>query len=154
MSTQYIEVTQDFPAPVAQVFAELTDHVKFGQLLNTKITRILDGERGFQNGLGSVRKISPAPFLSFEERVVKFEPNELMEYIVSRGSPIKNHVGRMEFSAIDNSKGQDHTRVHYTIRFEPKLSIPMLGGVLKKAIETPIKQGFNRLAKQYAQQGG
>ncbi|UZE95277.1 SRPBCC family protein [Alkalimarinus alittae] len=149
MAAEYIALVQDFQAPVAEVFSELTDHYKFGKLLKTKITRVEDGVGGYLNGLGSVRRISPAPLLDFEERVVTFEPNALMEYVVSRGSPIKNHIGRMEFSSITANDGRENTRVRYTIEFESKLPLPFIGGLLKKLIEAPIKQGFTKLAARY-----
>lgn len=150
MAKQHIEVVQEFKAPVSIIFSELTDHVKFGQLLKAKITRIADAKGDNPNGLGSVRKISPIPLADFEETVVSFLPNKLMEYEVSKGSPIKNHIGRMEFSAIDAADGRESTRVRYTIVFEPKLPVPFLGGLLKKAIETPVKNGLLALAERYA----
>ena len=149
MTKQYIDLMQEFKAPVNAVFTELTDHEKFGKLLKAKITRTVDGQDGHLNGLGSVRKITPVPLADFEETVVTFEPNKLMEYVVSKGSPIKNHIGRMEFSAVDSPDGGESTRVRYTIEFEPKLPIPFLGSLLKKAIETPVKQGFATLAASY-----
>ena len=149
MAKQYIDLMQEFKAPVATVFAELTDHEKFGKLLKANIVRIVDGQGDYLNGLGSVRKITPLPLAGFEEKVVTFEPNELMEYVVSRGSPIKNHIGRMEFSAINTDNGSEATRVRYTIEFEPRLPIPFLGSLLKVAIETPIQKGFLTLAKRF-----
>lgn len=149
MTKQYIDLMQEFKAPVDTIFAELTDHEKFGKLLKAKITRIVDGQGDDPNGLGSVRKITPVPLADFEETVVTFKPNELMEYAVSQGSPIKNHIGRMEFSAIASDDGRESTRVRYTIVFEPKLPIPFLGGLLKKAIEAPVKKGLLALAERY-----
>ncbi len=142
MATQYIDITQIFNAPVETVFSELTDHEKFGKLLKADIKRIVDGEGGYVNGLGSVRKIMPVPLVDFEETVVTFEPNQLMEYVISKGSPIKNHKGRMEFSETEGN-----TRLRYTIEFESK--IPLTGFLLKSAIEMPIKKGFASLAKSY-----
>ncbi len=144
MTKQYIDVMQTFNAPVDRVFEVLTDHGQLGKLLKVNMRRIVDGECGYVNGLGSVRKITPVPFLGFEEKVITFEPNQLMEYIVSKGSPIKNHKGRMEFS--ETTEG---TRVRYTIEFEPKLPVPFLGGLLKAAIETPIIKGLSSLAASY-----
>ena len=142
MATQYIDITQIFNAPVETVFSELTDHEKFGKLLKADIKRIVDGEGGYVNGLGSVRKIMPVPLIDFEETVTTFEPNQLMEYMISKGSPIKNHKGRMEFSETEGN-----TRLRYTIEFESK--IPLMGGLLKPLVEIPIKKGLSSLAKSY-----
>ena len=97
-----------------------------------------------KNGVGYVRRISAFPVPDFEKTVITFEPNILMEYVVSKGSPIKNHNGRMEFSE-ENGK----TDLCYFIDFEPKLSIPFLGSVLKSAIEKPMRQSLEKLAKRY-----
>lgn len=149
MAKQHIDVIQEFKAPVDIIFSELTDHEKFGKLLKAKITRVVDSQGDNPNGLGSVRKITPVPLADFEETVVTFESNKVMEYTVSQGSPIKNHIGRMEFSAVPEADGRESCRVRYTIEFEPRLPIPFLGGFLKKAIETPVKKGLLTLADRY-----
>ena len=67
-----------------------------------------------------------------------------MEYVVSKGSPIKNHKGRMEFS-----EEEGKTKLCYTIDFEPKLLLTFLGSVLKKEIEKPIRKSLEKLSKRY-----
>jgi hypothetical protein len=142
MAKQFIDIMHVFNAPIETVFTELTDHEKFGKLLKADIKRIADGEGEYLNGLGSIRKITPLPWTGFEETVVTFEPNQLMEYVISKGSPIKNHKGRMEFSVVDGK-----TRLRYTIEFESRL--PLVGGLLKAAVEMPIKKGLSVFAKRY-----
>lgn len=80
----------------------------------------------------------------FEETVVTFIPNQLMEYEISKGSPIKNHKGRMEF--FDE---QGKTRLNYTIDFEPRLPFFLSGSVLKSVIEKPIRKGLKQFASQF-----
>lgn len=143
MAMQHILITQTFHAPLASVFATLTDHEQFGKLLKTKITRVQDSTQDNKNGLGSVRRIQLAPGLSFEETVISFAENDLMEYTVSKGSPIKNHKGRLEFSELNGV-----TKLHYTIDFEPKINLPLWGGILKRAIQGPIESNLKRYAQQ------
>ncbi len=142
MAKQQITITQYFNVPIETVFTALTDHNNFGKVINTKICRIEDSEQANLNGLGSIRRISPLPFSHFEETVVTFEANKLMEYVVSKGSPIKNHKGRMEFSEANGK-----TQLNYTIDFEAK--IPFLGAVLKGLIERPLVKGLKNLAVSY-----
>ena len=144
MGGQLIKITQLFNAPVDTIFSLLTGHDSFGQVINTKIKRVVDSHDENKNWLGSVRRINAFPAPAFEETVITFEPNQLMEYVVSKGSPIKNHKGRMEFS-----DEQGKTRLNYTIAFEPKLPFLFFGSFLKKAIEKPIRDGLKRLADQY-----
>ena len=144
MGKQHINITQSFNAPVDTIFNIITDHEAFGQVLNAKIKRVVDSKDENKNGLGSIRRVSAFPSPAFEETVVAFEPNELMEYVVSKGSPIKNHKGRVEFS-----DEQGKTRLNYTINFEPKLRFLFFGPILKNAIEKSIRDGLKRLAERY-----
>ncbi len=143
MSRQHIEIRQTFNAPVEEIFEALTDHESFGKVLQTNIKRVVDSPGENRNGVGSVRRISSFPVPAFEETVVTFESNRLMEYVVSKGSPIKNHKGRMEFS-----EKEGKTEFFYTIDFEPRLLFTFLGTVLNRAIDKPIRKGIERLAER------
>lgn len=143
MSSQFIQMNVEFNAPVETVFATLSDHEAMGQVLNAKVKRIKDGQ-GSVNGIGSVRRITPVPMADFEETVTAFEPNKLVEYTITKGSPLKNHLGRMVFS---ESNGK--TQLHYTIQFEPKLPIPLSGLIVKTALEKVILGGLHKLARTY-----
>jgi polyketide cyclase/dehydrase/lipid transport protein len=144
MDKERIEIEQSFNAPVETIFNILTDHESFGNVISTVIKRVVDSSEANKNGVGSVRRISAFPFPSFEETVVTFIPNQLMEYKVSKGSPIKNHKGRMEFS---DESGK--TRLFYTIDFDPKLFFVFFCTFLKGAIDKPIRKGIKRLAEDY-----
>lgn len=144
MAKNFIQMNETFNAPVSTVFAELSDHEKMGKVLGAKVKRIKDG-KGNVNGIGSVRRITPVPLADFEETVTGFEPNKLIEYTVTKGSPIKNHLGRMVFS---ESNGKTH--LHYTIQFDMKLGIPFTGFLLKTVLEKVISSGLHKLAKSYA----
>jgi uncharacterized protein YndB with AHSA1/START domain len=145
MSRQHIEIRQSFNAPVETIFNILTDHESFGKVIATKVRRVTDSQEENKNGVGSVRRISSFPVPAFEETVITFEPNSLMEYEVSKGSPIKNHKGRMEFSE-EGGK----TELLYLVDFEPKLPFTFLGFLLKSVIEKPIRQSLEKLSKRYA----
>ena len=138
------KITQSFNAPVDTIFNIVTDHEAFGHVINEKIKRVVDSKGENKNGLGSIRRVSAFLSPALEETVVAFEPNQLMEYVVSKGSPIKNHKGLMEFS-----DEQGKTRLNYTIDFEPKLPFLFFGSILKNATEKPIRDGLKRLAERY-----
>ena len=123
-------------APRDQVFAFLADHQKFARLFGGTCTRIKDGE-GDVNGLGSVRRLGPGP-LSFDETIVTFEPSTRIEYTVTRGSPIKNHLGTVDLSDAPNGG----TAIDYVIRFEGK--IPGTGGVIAALLRTALKVNANK----------
>jgi hypothetical protein len=144
MGDQHIKITQLFNAPVDTIFSLLTDHEAFGKAINAKIKRVVDSPSENKNGLGSVRRIIAFPALAFEETVIEFEPNQMMAYAVSKGSPIKNHRGQMAFS-----HDQGKTRLIYTIDFEPKRPFLFFGPLIKKAIEKSMRDGLKRLSAQY-----
>ncbi len=144
MGKQYIKIKQLFNAPVDTIFNILTDHEAFGEVINTNMERIVNGQGDNKNGVGSVRRVKAAFVPAFEETVITLEPNKLMEYVVSKGSPIKNHKGKMKF---ENEQGK--TRLNYTIYFEPKFSFPFLGIILKKVIEAPLRKGLEQLAQKF-----
>lgn len=142
MSVQKIIMKQDFSAPVDQVFGILSDHAKFGQICGIKMTRTTDGADG-ANGLGSIRKINIGPLPSFEETITEFTPNEFIQYKITKGSPIKNHVGELSFS-----ESNGITSLLYTIELESK--IPLTTGLIKLALENGISKGLRKYANSLA----
>lgn len=139
MSIQTITINQAFDAPLKQVFSTLSDHEKFGKICGIKMTRIVDGAE-FLNGLGSVREIKIGALPAFQETITKFIDNERIEYKITQGSPIKNHIGVLIFSEV---KGK--TQLLYTIQLESK--IPLTTFLIKSALSYGIKSGLKRYAK-------
>ncbi len=108
-------------APVEKVFAFCADHARFASLFGGKAVRIKEGDDQ-PNGVGSVRRCGPG-LLSFDETIVRFEPRRQIDYTITRGSPLKNHLGQIRFR---NSRGG--TEIDYVIRFDPK--IPLTGWLI------------------------
>lgn len=138
MPVQTISIHQTFNAPVDQVFETLGDHETFGKIIGVKVKRIKDGGDG-ANGLGSIRKLSIGILPSFEETITDFTKNELIEYKITKGSPIKNHLGTLRFSSQDGK-----TALHYTIELESK--IPCTTGLIKAALSNGITKGLKKYA--------
>ena len=140
MGQQQVVFEEFFAAPRAKVFAFFADHEKFGTRFGGKFRRIKDAPGADPNGLGSVRLI-PGPGPSFEETIVTYSPPGLIEYQVTRGSPIKNHIGRIEFHEATGG-----TKLRYTISFEPR--IPMTGGLIAGIIRATWCKGLPRAMEQ------
>ncbi|MBJ7348477.1 MAG: SRPBCC family protein [Thermoleophilaceae bacterium] len=140
MSQQKIKITQDFPMPVDQLFDYLGEHENLAAIFApTKVTRVCDGDTS-RNGVGSVRKLQILIAPPFYETVTKCEPNELVEYKITKGSPLKNHLGVMKFQSTD--KG---SRLDWTITFEGKL--PLIASVVGPGLGTTIRKGLKQLSK-------
>ncbi len=126
MSQQQVRQHVRIHAPIERVFDFFADHERFVTLLGGRCQRIVDGDTE-PNGLGSVRRIGPGP-LSFDETIVTFEPGKRIEYAITRGGPIRNHLGTIDFR---DDRGA--TVVDYVIRFEPK--IPLTGKLIASALK-------------------
>jgi len=138
MSVQKIDINTEFRRPVGELFALLSDHEKMGPILGANVKRTRDGKDSL-NGLGSVRTLNIGPLPGFDETVTAFEKDKLVEYKITRGSPLKNHKGVMQFYP----SGSGGSRLHYTIEFESK--IPLLGPVVRAVLESSIRRGLKKL---------
>ncbi len=141
-----ITFRKTFAAPVEAVFPYFADHEAFGKVLGQNISRIKEG-RDCKNGVGSVRLIKLPLGLSFEETVLEYRENSYISYRVSRGSPVKDHLGKMSFN-----KSQDGCFLHYEIKFSSRYPLPGLEAILAAAIKRDIGAGLTRLADQLQKQ--
>jgi len=139
MTQKTITIHEKFNAPITDVFGVLSNHEKFGEICGISMKRTKDGADGL-NGLGSIRAIKIGILPSFEETITGFIPNEFIEYKITRGSPIKNHVGTLKFSEQNNQ-----TVLDYTIKLESK--IPFTTSVIKNVLQSGISKGLRKYAK-------
>lgn len=131
---QRIEITQNFTLPVERVYAFLSEHENLGPLFGARITRVRDGASS-RNGVGSVRSLKLGPLPAFEETVTQAVPNELIEYRITKGSPLRNHRGEMRFA----STGTGST-LTYVIEFGAV--VPGLDVVVKAGLERNVRKGL------------
>ena len=137
---QRMHVTQDFPQPVDELFAHLSEQENLEPLFGAKIKRLSDGTDGTRNGAGASRELRVGPLPGFVETNVEVVPNELVRYRITRGGILKNHEGVMRFSS--NGSG---SRLDYTIDFDSK--VPGLGPVIKRVLTRNISSGLRRYAE-------
>ena len=141
MAQQQVKFEQFIAAPREKVFAYFADHEKFGRIWGGQFKRIKDSSNPRDvNGLGSVREIRSTGMV-FEETISKYEPSSLIEYVVSKGGPIKNHLGHIEFHAVEGG-----TQVNYTISFDPR--IPLTGGIIAGIICTSFNKGVHKAVRE------
>lgn len=139
MGQQRIEIEQTFTVPVERLFAYLGEHENLETIFApAKIKRLSDGN-GARNGVGSSREMRLPLAPPFVETVTAYRENELIEYRITRGSPLKNHHGIMRFSP----NGQGGSRLHYTIAFEGKL--PLVAEVVRAGLEVAVRRGLKNL---------
>lgn len=140
MAVQTIEIKKTFPFSLEKLFAHMSEHENLASLFAPmKVVRVRNGDTE-RNGVGSVRQLGlPLPLAApFEETVTAFEADKLIEYRISRGSPLRNHHGCMRFSGDENS-----AKLHYTISFEGKF--PGVAAIIKPVLQQGINRGLDRL---------
>ena len=142
MKIHKVVMHQEFNAPIEKVWDDMSDHVSMGKIMGQKFTRIVDGkDPANPNGVGSVRRIN-IPVFGFEETVRKSEKHSLIEYQISKGTPLDHHYGTMVFKSIAENK----TSLDYTIELGSKL--PFLGAILKMALGNMIGGSIKKYAEK------
>jgi uncharacterized protein YndB with AHSA1/START domain len=136
---QRVHVVQDFPRPVEEVFAYLSEHEHLEPLFGAKVRRLTDGTDGTRNGVGSRRELKVGPLPPFVETIVEVVPNELIRYLITEGGVLRNHQGVMRFSSTPTG-----CRVDYTIEFGGK--IPGTAPLIRKGLQRNVAQGLAEYA--------
>ncbi len=135
-----VHETYDFDVPVERLYAHLSKHENLKPLLGLDVERISAGQTD-PDGVGSVRKLSAKGMLPFEETVTEAVPNERIEYRVTKGTPLRNHLGVMVFS----STGDGRSHLDYTISFDT--AVPGLDRVIAAAVGRTLRRGFPKIAR-------
>ncbi len=132
---QKLTFKRDFDLPPEEVFAFFAEHENLGPTFGAKVTRLSDGDDGSRNGVGSRRSIKAGPAPAFEETIAAFVPEELIEYRITKGSPLRDHVGEIRFTPV-----ADGTRLEWNISFTA--AVPGLDRVLAEILKRRISQGI------------
>lgn len=137
---QRVHVSQDFPQPVAELYAHLSEHENLEGLFGARIRRLNDGTDGTRNGVGSARELKVGPLPAFVETNTEVVPEELIRYRITKGGVLKDHEGIMRFSPRGSGSHLD-----YTIDFDGKL--PGIGPVVKRMLTRNVSTALRRLAE-------
>ncbi len=138
---QRVHVTQDFPQPVHELFAYLSEHENLGPLFGAKIKRLSDGTDGTRNGAGASRELRIGPLPGFVETNTEVIPDQLIRYRITKGGVLRNHEGVMRFSP-----NGDGSRLDYTIDFDGKA--PGIGPLVKSVLTRNISTALRKFAQR------
>jgi Polyketide cyclase / dehydrase and lipid transport len=139
---QRVHVIQDFPQPVSELFAYLSEQENLEPLFGAKIKRLSDGTDGTRNGAGASRELRVGPLPGFVETNVEVIPDELIRYRITKGGILKNHEGVMRFS----SQGDGGSLLDYTIVFDGKA--PLIGPLVQRMLTKSITESLRRYAAE------
>jgi uncharacterized protein YndB with AHSA1/START domain len=138
MAKQTVHVEHDFTLPPERIYGYLAEHENLAVLFGLRVERASDGTDS-RNGAGSSRKMSFFGLLPFVETVTKAVPNELIEYRITKGSPLRDHSGRMVFTP--TASGGTH--LVYVIEFGA--AVPGLAPVVKAGLTSSIARGLKKI---------
>ena len=142
---QKIHFLQDFDVPIKSVFSFFSDHNRLREIYPGFIKRIVDAPNPMNcNDVGSSRIIISFPII-FQETITKYNEPNYLEYKITLGSPLKNHIGKMNFIALSPEK----TRLDYVIEFEPY--IPYTGFILGQINQKVVQDALSNLAIKFRQ---
>jgi uncharacterized protein YndB with AHSA1/START domain len=141
MRAHHVHVEHDFAKPPERIFAYLAEHENLAEVFGANVKRLRDGEDGQRNGVGSVRQLRIGPLPPFEETVTEFLPSERIVYRITKGSPLRGHVGVMEL-APSPSGG---TRFVYDIRLASP--IPGLAPLVRAALTRSITRSLAKVER-------
>jgi uncharacterized protein YndB with AHSA1/START domain len=141
MRAHHVQIERDFAKPRERIFAHLAEHENLAEVFGAKVTRLRDGD-GERNGVGSVRKLQIGPLPPFEETVTEFVVPERVVYRITKGSPLRGHIGTMEFAATPDGG----TRFVYDIRIASP--IPGLAPIVCAALTRSISQSLDSVERQ------
>lgn len=136
MAQQQMVFEGTVAAPVETVFEHFADHEWLIGLFGMRCRRVQEGQLE-PNGLGSVRQIGFGP-LAFDETTIVYEPHAKIDYTITRGSPLKNHLGQIRLE----SEGINRTRYRYTIVLDGKL--PGIAPAVKRVMTLGWKLNANK----------
>ena len=135
MRAHRVHVSHDFAKPPERVFAYMCEHENLGPLFNAEITRVCDGDTD-RNGVNSVRRLKVGPLPPFEETVHEYVPGERIVYRITKGGPLKDHVGVLEFSPTAGGG----THLEYNIRIAS--AIPGLAPIVASGLTRDISKNL------------
>lgn len=136
---QRVHVTHTYTSDLATIFQKLSEHENLGQVFGANVTRVKDGDTS-RNGVGSTRALKIGPLPAFHETTTVCEPHTLIEYKITKGSPLKGHWGRQILTPTPDGG----TLLDYTIGFD--MAVPGAAAVVGKVLTAKITKGLGKLA--------
>ena len=139
---QTFDLEYRLSCPPRTVFAELADPSYIERIapFKVKVTHVRDGQ-GHRYGVGSIRRIQPWFGPPYEEEILVFEPDRLMEYTTVKGTPFDHHRGSYRTEP-------DGAGTRFTFHLEFSSRIPGLARLIKWPLEPINRRGFDNLARQ------
>ena len=135
---QRVHVTHTYRSDPATVFEALSAPENLSRVMGAKVSRVRDGDES-PNGVGLVRRLKIGPLPAFEETVTAAEPYSLIEYTITKGTPMKGHWGVQRLTPTSDGG----TELDYRIGFDAPA--PGMAAVVGMAITRQLNRGLGKL---------
>ncbi|HMW94438.1 MAG TPA: SRPBCC family protein [Chitinophagales bacterium] len=140
---QTIRILQDFNVSTERVFSFFSDHNRLSEIYPAFIHRIIDAPNPFNcNDVGSSRIIIGFPVV-LQETITAYIENKYIEYKISSVSPLKTHIGKMNFIPLS----ENQSRLEYVIEFEPL--VPFTGFLLLQLNTKIVQDALGVLVRRF-----
>jgi len=139
MGVHVVHVEHEFRVPVERVFAHLSEHENLGGVFGMRVERVQDGAPQ-RNGVGSVRRLSLNGIAPFEETVTAYREHQLIEYTITKGTPLNEHHGAMRFSRRESGHA---SHLEYAIRLGS--DVPGVAKVVAAVLRRRLTSGLARV---------
>lgn len=139
-----ITVRQRFNQPVEQVFAAFNTHAKLNALFwPLQVVRVKDAADSHNpDGVGSVRRMGFGLLKPVAEKITAYQANQLIEYTLVGAAPVRNHLGRMTFTADGHGSFVD-----YYIELDSP--IPLVAPATLMGLQLALRTGLARMARTF-----
>jgi uncharacterized protein YndB with AHSA1/START domain len=138
MRAHHVHIEHRFSKPPERIFGYVSEHENLAEVFGAKVTRLRDGEDSERNGVGSVRELQIGPLPPFEETITEFVVNERIVYRITKGSPLRGHVGVMTFAPAAGG-----TEFVYDIRLASP--IPGLAALVRASLTRSINGSLAKI---------
>lgn len=127
-------------APPEVVFDVLTDHRRYAEMTSLRKAELEREGEPVPNGLGAIRVLTlVGP--PMREEVIAYERPSRFSYKVLSGLPVRDHVGTVELTALDQG-----TQVIYAVHTTP--TVPVGGFAVVAGVKQGIKTLLSGVAKE------
>jgi uncharacterized protein YndB with AHSA1/START domain len=141
MRAHHVHIEHEFAKPPERVFGYLAEHEHLADVFGAKVSRVRDGEAGERNGVGSVRQLKIGALPPVQETVTEFVPAQRIVDRITKGSPLRGHVGIMTFAPAGTG-----TRFVYDIRIASH--IPGLAPIVSASLTRSISRSLQVVERE------
>ncbi len=140
MRAHHVHIEHTFAKSPERIFDYMAEHENLSDVFGAEVERVRDGDGDERNGVGSVRRLKAGPLPPFEETVLEFDRPRRIVYAITKGSPLRDHLGVMTFAGASGG-----TAFVYDIRLGS--GVPGLALLVRTSLTRSIRGSLSRIER-------